>query len=67
MRLQHLLDAGLAPHEAMDLLMGWMGHNNEATTWKYLTYLRYETLLKDKFEMMDNIMHLTLKEPPGDK
>lgn len=67
LRLQHLLDAGLAPHEAMDLLMGWMGHNNEATTWKYLTYLRYETLLKDKFEMMDNIMHLTLKEPPGDK
>ena len=51
----------------MDLLMGWMGHNNEATTWKYLTYLRYETLLKDKFEMMDKIMHLTLKEPPSDK
>ncbi|EKN6193523.1 TPA: tyrosine-type recombinase/integrase [Yersinia enterocolitica] len=59
-RLNDLLHAGLEPAEALDLLMGWMGHNHESTTWQYLRYLKYKDALKDKIAMLDSIMHEAL-------
>ncbi|AGU96645.1 site-specific integrase [Vibrio campbellii] len=56
-RLNDLLEAGLAPMECMELLMGWMGHRNEATTWKYLRYLQRKDAFKVKFGILDAIMH----------
>lgn len=61
-RLQSLLAAGLEPASALDLLMQWMGHKDESTTWKYLSYLNRKEALKDKISMLDNIMHQALKE-----
>ncbi|KAE9625303.1 site-specific integrase [Aeromonas veronii] len=61
-RLHSLLAAGLAPAEALDLLMQWMGHKNESTIWKYLRYLKRKEALKEKISMLDNIMHQALQE-----
>ncbi|HDX8431315.1 tyrosine-type recombinase/integrase [Aeromonas sp. QDB11] len=61
-RLHSLLVAGLDPAEALDLLMQWMGHNHESTTWKYLRYLKRKEALKEKISILDNIMHQALRE-----
>lgn len=61
-RLHSLLEAGLDPVEAMDLLMGWMGHRHEKTTWKYLRYLKRQEALKEKISMLDSIMNQALAE-----
>lgn len=37
--------------------MGWMGHNHESTTWKYIRYLKRKEALRDKFSMLDTLMH----------
>ncbi|WP_045395064.1 site-specific integrase, partial [Vibrio rotiferianus] len=59
-RLNDLLVADLSPMESMELLMGWMGHKNESTTWKYLRYLQRKEAFKVKFGILDSIMHEAL-------
>ncbi|MCS6159815.1 tyrosine-type recombinase/integrase [Shewanella baltica] len=59
-RLNDILDAGLQPSEALELLMGWLGHNHESTTWKYLKYLKRKEVFKEKFALLDSIMHEAL-------
>ncbi|MDH5925109.1 site-specific integrase [Vibrio lentus] len=59
-RLNDLLEAGLPVVECMELLMSWMGHKNESTTWKYLRYLKRKEVFKVKFGILDNIMHEVL-------
>jgi integrase len=59
-RLNDLLEAGLSHMECMELLMGWMGHINESTTWKYLRYLQRKEAFKVKFGILDSIMHEAL-------
>ncbi|WP_430457920.1 tyrosine-type recombinase/integrase [Rheinheimera sp.] len=59
-RLNDLLEAGLTPMESMELLMAWMGHRNETTTWKYLHYLKRKEAFKVKFGILDSIMHEAL-------
>ncbi|TOM46854.1 integrase, partial [Vibrio parahaemolyticus] len=56
-RLHDLLGAGLAEVECLELLMGWMGHENERTTWKYLRFLKRKEVFKEKFALLDSIMH----------
>lgn len=60
-RLNDLLEAGLPVVECMELLMGWMGHKNESTTWKYLRYLKRKEAFKVKFGILDSIMHEALE------
>lgn len=59
-RLNDLVDAHLGTIEALELLMGWMGHKDESTTWKYLRYLRRKEVFKTKFGILDSIMHEAL-------
>lgn len=59
-RLSDLLEAKLPIVECMDLLMGWMGHKDENTTWKYLRYLKRKDAFKVKFGILDSIMHEAL-------
>ncbi|RSM28400.1 integrase [Aeromonas salmonicida] len=61
-RLQSLLDAGLDATNALDLIMQWMGHNHESTTWKYLRYLKRQEAIKDKIFMLDSIMHQAIED-----
>lgn len=61
-RLHSLLEAGIEPADALSLLMGWMGHKNESTTWKYLRYLKRKEVLKEKISMLDNIMHQSIED-----
>ncbi|WP_136523545.1 site-specific integrase [Geomonas ferrireducens] len=55
-RLQSLLDAGIAPSEALSLLMALAGHKDEKTTWKYITYLKVHEVKKNAITMLDAIM-----------
>lgn len=64
-RLSDLLEAGLLDLECMELLMAWMGHKNESTTWKYLRFLRRKKAFKVKFGILDNIMHSALHDEHG--
>ncbi|MFS1904031.1 tyrosine recombinase XerC [Vibrio lentus] len=59
-RLHDLLQSGLAEVECLELLMGWMGHENEITTWKYLRFLKRKEVFKEKFALLDSIMHNAL-------
>ncbi len=59
-RLSDLLEAKLPVVECMELLMGWMGHKNESTTWKYLRFLKRKEAFKVKFGILDSIMHEAL-------
>lgn len=59
-RLQSLLDSGIEVTSALDLLMQWMGHNHESTTWKYLRYIKRKDALKEKIFMLDSIMQQVL-------
>ncbi|WP_332404980.1 tyrosine recombinase XerC [Vibrio metschnikovii] len=61
-RLNNLLEAKLSVTECMELLMGWMGHKDESTTWKYLRYLKRKEAFKVKFGILDSIMHDALGE-----
>lgn len=61
-RLHSLLEAGIEPANALSLLMGWMGHKNESTTWKYLQYLKRKEALEEKISVLDSIMHQALEE-----
>jgi len=55
-RLKSLIDSGCSPSDALTMLMGWMGHDNEGTTWKYLTYLRTNEVRKEAMTLMDTLM-----------
>lgn len=59
-RLSDLQDAKLGTVESLELLMGWMGHKDESTTWKYLRYLKRKEVFKVKFGILDTIMHEAL-------
>ncbi|WP_045414310.1 site-specific integrase [Vibrio owensii] len=59
-RLNDLLEAKLSASQCIGLLMGWMGHRNESTTWKYLRYLQRKEAFKVKFGILDSIMHEAL-------
>jgi integrase len=56
-RLSDLLEAKLPVVDCMELLMGWMGHKDETTTWKYLRFLKRKEAFKVKFGILDSIMH----------
>ena len=43
----------LSPLYAMTLVMGWMGHRHESTTWRYLRYLNREQLNSHAISIMD--------------
>lgn len=55
-RLQSLLDNGVSPADAISLLMGWMGHENERDTWKYIKFLRTHEVRKEAMTMLDMLM-----------
>ncbi|MBJ6940798.1 tyrosine-type recombinase/integrase [Vibrio cholerae] len=59
-RLSDLLETGLPIVDCMELLMGWMGHKDETTTWKYLRYLKRKDAFKVKFGILDSIMREAL-------
>jgi integrase len=59
-RLNDLLEAKLSVTECMELLMSWMGHKDESTTWKYLRYLKRKDAFKVKFGILDSIMREAL-------
>lgn len=59
-RLSDLLETKLPVVDCMELLMGWMGHKDESTTWKYLRFLKRRDAFKVKFGMLDSIMHEAL-------
>ncbi|PSW43363.1 tyrosine-type recombinase/integrase [Photobacterium leiognathi] len=59
-RLNDLLEAKLPVVDCMDLLMGWMGHKDESTTWKYLRFLKRKEAFKVKFGILDSIMYEAL-------
>ncbi|TDX15907.1 phage integrase family protein [Buttiauxella sp. BIGb0552] len=61
-RLQDLLDSNLSEGEALDCLMGWMGHNNERTTFKYIRYLKKNEMLKCAFSLLDSVMDNAIRE-----
>jgi integrase len=60
-RLHSLLTAGLEPADALSMLMQWMGHKHESTTWKYLRHLKHKEVLEDKISILDTIMHQALQ------
>lgn len=55
LRLASLL-VHVEPSVAMTLLMGWLGHKNERTTWKYLKYLNKEKIHQNAVSMLDAIL-----------
>ncbi|MBB1439789.1 site-specific integrase [Shewanella sp. SG41-4] len=59
-RLSDLLEAKLPIVDCMELLMGWMGHKDERTTWKYLRFLKRKEAFRVKFGILDSIMHEAL-------
>lgn len=65
-RLQDLLDSNLSEGEALDCLMGWMGHNNERTTFKYIRYLKKNEMLKCAFSLLDSVMDNAIRENSND-
>lgn len=60
-RLASLLEH-LPPVDAMTLVMGWMGHRHESTTWRYLRYLNKEKLNRNAISMMDIFLEEALGE-----
>jgi integrase len=61
-RLSSMLDNGVPESDAITLLMGWMGHKNEATMWKYVRFLRKETVRQNALSMLDRILEEALLE-----
>lgn len=55
-RLHNLLESGLSESEALDCLMGWMGHTDESTTFKYIRFLKMNETLKFAFSILDTVM-----------
>ncbi|ENZ2688589.1 tyrosine-type recombinase/integrase [Salmonella enterica] len=55
-RLHNLLENGLSEGEALDCLMGWMGHTHESTTFKYIRFLNMNETIKFAFSVLDTVM-----------
>lgn len=55
-RLHNLLESGLSEGEALECLMGWMGHRHESTTFKYIRFLKINETLKFAFSVLDSVM-----------
>ncbi|MBF4444088.1 site-specific integrase, partial [Vibrio anguillarum] len=51
-RLDALLDH-LPVGDALALVMAWMGHKDDKTTWKYLKYLRKEKANQSAIVLLD--------------
>ncbi|WP_234262332.1 site-specific integrase [Klebsiella aerogenes] len=60
-RLHDLLNGGLSEGDALDCLMGWMGHKDEKTTLKYIRYLRTQEILKTTLSSLDSLMDLAVR------
>lgn len=65
-RLQDLLESSLTEGEALDCLMGWMGHSNERTTFRYIRYLRKNEMQKIAFTLLDTVMDNAIRENGDD-
>lgn len=61
-RLASLIDAGINSIDAMRLIMGWLGHKNEQSTWRYLRYLKKRKLHQDALFMLDLMVEEALSE-----
>ncbi len=59
-RLDALLDH-LPVGDALALVMAWMGHKDDKTTWKYLKYLRKEKANQSAMVLLDQILEESLK------
>jgi site-specific recombinase XerD len=59
-RLASILENGINPIDAMRLVMGWLGHKNEHTTWKYLRYLNKQQLHQQAIFMLDSLVEEVL-------
>jgi len=46
--------------DAMRLIMGWLGHKNEQSTWRYLRYLDKRKLHQEAFFMLDSMVEEAL-------
>lgn len=55
-RLASILENGMNPIDAMRLVMGWLGHKNEQTTWKYLRYLNKQQLHQQAIFTLDSLV-----------
>ncbi|EOY5739433.1 TPA: tyrosine-type recombinase/integrase [Enterobacter ludwigii] len=60
-RLDNLLKSGLSEGEALDCIMGWMGHKNERTTFRYIAYLRKNEILRSTFSLLDTLMDASIQ------
>ncbi|MGR5187232.1 tyrosine-type recombinase/integrase [Photobacterium damselae] len=56
-RISELLDAGISEYDAIDTLMEYLGHNQEATMWKYIRYKKRKEAICDKFTILDKLIH----------
>ncbi|MGR5549607.1 tyrosine-type recombinase/integrase [Vibrio sp. DNB22_12_1] len=56
-RIGDLLDSGIGEYDAVDTLMGYMGHNQESTLWKYIRYRRRREAISEKFTILDKLMN----------
>ncbi len=59
-RLDALLEH-LAVGDALALVMAWMGHKDDKTTWKYLKYLRKEKANQSAIVLLDQILEGSLE------
>lgn len=59
-RLSSLLQH-LEPADAMALIMGWMGHKDEKTTWKYIRYLNKDKIHQQAICILDQIVEEALQ------
>jgi len=46
--------------------MGWMGHSNERTTFKYIRYVRKSEMQKLAFSLLDTVMDNAIRENGDD-
>jgi integrase len=61
-RLASLIENGINPTDAMRLIMGWLGHKSEQTTFRYLRYLDKRELHQDALFMLDLMVEEALGE-----
>jgi len=59
-RLASLIEHGMNSIDAMRLIMGWLGHKNEQSTWRYLRYLDKRKLHQEAFFMLDSMVEEAL-------
>lgn len=60
-RLASLLEHGLQK-DAVTQMMAWMGHNNEATMWKYVDFLERDKNIQKAVSLLDQILEEAVYE-----